>query len=84
MLIQRILNCTRIMGVPKDWDKEALPCNALPIKDVTCDGVPFMVSAWEPTPEELAALNRGETVKLWIQGTVHPVVSLTVGPIQEL
>lgn len=36
------------------------------------------VSAWMPTPEELAALNRGAPVYLFIYGSVHPPVGLGV------
>ncbi len=37
-----------------------------------------MQSRWLPTIEEVAALNRGESVVLTIWGTVHPVVSVGV------
>lgn len=43
------------------------------------DGTPVMASAWEPTPAELAALNAGQPIYLWIWGTGHPPVMLTVG-----
>lgn len=36
--------------------------------------VPSMVTAWEPTPEELAALNNGGAVYLRVLGEVHPPV----------
>ncbi len=82
MKIADIERRTRVLNAPKDWDGEKLPCDALPIADVVCEGVPFMVSAWLPTAEELAALNRGERVRLWIQGTAHPVVAVTVEPLE--
>ena len=57
-------------------------CSSLCVRDVeTTDGVRFMISEWAPTADELAALNRGETIKLWISGSAHPVVTLTVGAI---
>lgn len=37
------------------------------------------VSAWEPTPDELAMLNAGGSVRLWIVGGQLPV-ALTVQP----
>jgi hypothetical protein len=40
-----------------------------------------MVSCWEPTPAELAAINAGESIRLWIAGTGHPVVAMTVGSL---
>lgn len=83
MLIKRIAGATRVLGAPADWSEHTdSPCYGLPIRDVvTADG-PFMVSAWEPTLEEIAALQRGETLKLWIYGHTHPVVSLSVGEIE--
>lgn len=85
MIIKHIEQHTRILGAPKDWDESSdLPVGALPIRDVVMGGVPFMVSAWEPTPQEVAALLRGETVKIWIQGVSHPVIALSVGEVNEL
>ena len=81
MIIKRIANATRVFGAPTDWDGNDMTCGALPIRDVATPEGRFMVSAWEPTPTELAALQRGETVKLWIRGPGHPVVALTVGDI---
>lgn len=34
------------------------------------------VSKWEPTPDELAMLNRGGSVELWVKGTTQPPVFL--------
>lgn len=36
------------------------------------------VSAWFPTPDELAALARGQPVYLFVTGTSHPPVFLGV------
>lgn len=36
------------------------------------------ISAWLPTPDELAALNAGAPVYLEIRGSVHPPVSVGV------
>jgi hypothetical protein len=55
----------------------------LPIRDVATEQGPFMVSSWEPTPAELAAINAGESIKLWIAGTGHPVVALSVGTVTD-
>lgn len=81
MIIKRIENATRVFGAPSDWDGKDMTCGALPIRDVVTPEGPFMVSAWEPTPTELEALQRGETLKLWIRGAGHPVVALTVGGV---
>ena len=45
------------------------------------NGVNYMVSTWEPTEEELDRLKAGASVLLWVVGTVHPPVSLTVGSL---
>jgi hypothetical protein len=81
MLIRRIEGATRNLGAPPDWDGDISKCNVLPIRDVTTEHGPFMVSCWEPTPAELAAINAGESIRLWIAGTGHPVVAMTVGSL---
>jgi hypothetical protein len=78
MLIRRIEGATRNLGAPADWDGDISKCNVLPILDVETEHGPFMVSAWEPTPDELALLNAGESIQLWIAGCSHPVVSIAV------
>lgn len=81
MMIRRIEGATRDLGAPVGWDGDLSKCRVLPVQDVTTEHGPFMVSAWEPTAEELVAMQRGESVKLWVQGVAHPVVSITVGGI---
>lgn len=83
MEIKRIEGATRTLGAPTDWQEdESGKCYGLPVRDVvTKDGVNWMVSAWEPSPAELQAMINGESIKLMIQGTSHPVVSLFVGEI---
>jgi hypothetical protein len=39
----------------------------------------YCISRWEPTPDELAALNAGGSVELWVMGR-QPPVSLAVAP----
>jgi hypothetical protein len=83
MLIRRIEGATRNLGAPADWDGDISKCNVLPIADVMTDHGPFMVSAWEPTPAELEAINAGASIQLWIAGTGHPVVSLAVSEVNR-
>lgn len=83
MLIRRIEGATRNLGAPANWDGDVSRCDVLPILDVATEQGPFMVSSWEPTPAELAALNAGESLNLWIAGHAHPVVALTVGAEQK-
>jgi hypothetical protein len=45
----------------------------------THDGIGFLVSKWEPTPEELARLLAGAPVVLGISAPQHPVVFVSVG-----
>lgn len=43
------------------------------------NGIHVLISAWEPTAEELAALNRGERVWLYVYTLCHPMVTITAG-----
>lgn len=83
MLIGHIQNATRVLGAPKNWDQEKLPCNALPILDVQGAAGPEMISAWEPTPDELAKLVAGAPIYLVVCGVAHPPVALCVGEPPE-
>lgn len=83
MMIKRIEGATRVIGKSQGF-------MGLPLRDevITCTvsgpGVPSMVSAWEPTPEELQRLNAGAPVLLRVLGSAHPPVMIEVGdPIQE-
>ena len=78
MLIKRIEGSTRQLGAPADWDGKDMSCDVLPILDVQTAEGNFMFSAWEPTPPELEALNKGANIVLGVRGTAHPVVSLQV------
>lgn len=82
MIIGRIEGSTRALGAPADWDGDLSKCHVLPIRDSETVQGNFMISAWEPTPDEIKALQAGETLKLWIQGVSHPVVAITVGDIE--
>jgi hypothetical protein len=43
------------------------------------DGTPMMMTSWQPTPNEVAAIAAGAPIYLWLLGTAHPPVMLTVG-----
>jgi hypothetical protein len=81
MLPGRIPNATRHLGAPPDWKEEEHGiCGFLAIKDQPGEGgVNHMISAWEPTPDELSRIAAGAKVLLWVVGVVHPAVMLTVG-----
>jgi hypothetical protein len=78
MLIARIPNATRVLG--KEQGYLGLPVRD-EIRSTSVDGpeTPVMVTAWEPTPDELERLNKGACVHLSVLGTVHPPVLLEVG-----
>lgn len=81
MLIGLIDGFTRQLGKPPDWPEDK-PCQSLAIRDTTStEGDPVMGSAWIPTPEELERLKAGAHIHLWIWGTGHPPVALTVGEV---
>lgn len=69
-------DATRRLGAPKNWDHESDGlCHTLEI----CDRDGWMISAWQPSPAELDRIKSGQPIFLFIQGAVHPVVSLAVG-----
>ena len=81
MHIGRITSATRNLGAPADWDpsKDGV-CGGLPIRDEPhSPGVNRMVSAWFPTPDEIALIQNGAAIYLAVIGTAHPPVSLYVG-----
>jgi hypothetical protein len=79
MIIKRIEGATRVLGKSQGY-------LGLPLRDetisTTVDGpaTPCMVTAWEPTPDELARLNDGASVLLYVIGKAHPPVMVEVGP----
>ena len=72
MIISMIEGVTRILGKSQGY-------LGLPIRDQTLGGAKVMVSAWEPTPEELQRLNSGAKVEVIILGTGHPPIRVEVG-----
>lgn len=73
MEIVKIDGATRVLGKPADWDETQGECVGLPIVDHP-EG--WMISEWRPTPEELQALIDGGSIRLWVQGSAHPAVSI--------
>lgn len=77
MDIIRIPGATRTIGAEQGYID-------LPLRDETYNctvngpETPCMVTAWQPTPAELADLHDGEPVLLRILGTVHPPVMIEV------
>ena len=84
MIAARIEGFTRELGKPDGWDNQKHGhCGCLPVKDVESAAGNQMISAWVPTPDELAKLAAGAPVYLGIVGGVHPPVWLAVGEAPE-
>lgn len=80
MLTARIRAFTRWLGAPAGWEPSRYgACAHLAIRDEVMACGPVMISAWEPTPDELERLKAGALVELWVVGALHPPVALTVG-----
>ena len=82
MLIGHIEGATRTIGKSQGY-------LGLPIRDEVLDctvngpSTPAMVTAWVPTPEELAALSAGAAVHVRILGSAHPPMIVEVGPVPD-
>lgn len=76
MIISVIKGSTRVLGKSQGY-------LGLPVRDEVRDGVAYMVSAWEPTPDEIAAIQAGAKIEVSIMGTVHPPILLQVGAAPE-
>ncbi len=80
MQIGRIDGTTRVLGKSQGY-------LGLPLRDerinctVSGEGTPAMVTAWHPTPDELARLNAGASVHVRLLGTAHPPILVGVGPV---
>jgi len=78
MQIGMIPGHTRIIGKSQGY-------LGLPLRDelinesVNGEGTPSMVTAWLPTPKELAALNAGAAIHVRLIGTAHPPIMVEVG-----
>lgn len=75
MIPLRIEGATRIMKAPPGYEAEVRDLHVAMI-----DGC--SVSRWEPTPDELAILNSGGSVELWVMGR-QPAVALKAVPHAE-
>lgn len=81
MIPKRIEGATRYLGAPVGWEPEKDgDCSHLAILDfpATATSPHVMLSAWEPTPAELQALNEGKPVYLQVVGKGHPPVNIWV------
>ena len=76
-----IIGHTRRLGAPVDWNHETDGiCHTLEIIDRDGD----MISAWQPTDAERTRIAAGAPIYLLIQGTMHPVVAMSVGDVADM
>lgn len=84
MIPARIEQATRFLGAPADWDEARDGhCGTLPVADAADETGPFMVSMWEPLPDELERLKAGAMVVLTVRGRCHPPVGIQVGILAD-
>jgi hypothetical protein len=82
MIPRRIRNATITFAAPPDWSESKHgKCLGLAVR--ITPGVGHFESAWEPTPEELAALNEGGSVILRVVGGQPPVALYVEPPAAE-
>lgn len=82
MLIARIDGATRYLGAPIGWNPEVecATCQHLAIRDTPTEGGGnVMISAWQPTPADIAAIVAGAPLYLHVWGTSHPPVWIEAG-----
>lgn len=78
MTPKKIAGANAHPGAPRNWDENRDgPCGALAVRvTYNCEetlNIKWCESAWEPTAEELAALNAGGQVILRVVGWQVPV-----------
>lgn len=72
---------SRRIGAPRDWNAELDgEVGTIFVTDAidTLSGMNIMYSVYQPTAEDLAALNAGGAIRLGIMGRSHPVFQLCV------
>lgn len=78
MMIKMIAGVTRVLGKAQGY--LGLPIRDEPITDAEVGPIPSMVSAWEPTPEEIEHVAAGGTIYLRVLGVAHPPVMIWAEP----
>ncbi len=80
MEMKRILGATRHLGPPEAWNEdERGPCVHLHIRDEVIDGLPYMMAAFEPTPQEIEWMKEGKPIILGINGVIFNPIFIQVG-----
>lgn len=82
MIIARIVGATRVCG--KSQGYLGLPVRDEVVNDAAAgNDMPCMVTAWQPTPAELKALNAGAAIHVRILGTVPVPMVVETGPVPD-
>lgn len=72
---------TRTLGAPVGWDQSGLPVEPLGITDTELEGVPCVMSFWQPDDVDLANIAAGGLIGLSIVGrTMPPACVVTLYP----
>lgn len=83
MLVGYIEGATRVIGKSQGYE-------GLPVRDelfnsaITGPDTPQMTTAWQPSAEELSALNAGASIRVILVGVNHPPIRLEVGPVPRI
>lgn len=73
----KFTDATREVGKPKKWDVDLDgPIISVSVHDYVDvqTGLPFMLTGWRPSADELAILNNGGYIALHIAGDGFPVM----------
>lgn len=74
---------TRTLGAPVGWDQSGLPVEPLGITDTELEGVPCVMSFWQPDDVDLANIAAGGLIGLSIVGrTMPPACVVTLYPAE--
>lgn len=75
MLATDFVGSNKVLAKPSGWTDEQ--CYSLPILIANDgDGIPFILSAWTPSKEDIEAFQRGEPLYLRVSGTCMPPVAM--------
>lgn len=78
----KLLDESVFFGPPKGWDEEKDgPCMTISVANVNVDGRNMMTTAWEFTPEEIAAFAKGARFFIGISGHTNngfPLLTMAV------
>ncbi len=78
---------TRVLNPPQGYDNgvAATKVGGLPIAiETDAHNIPFLVSCWKPSPEDIEALRAGAVVKLSVMGVQMPPVNVFVDRVEIL